>query len=175
MVYGAELTDDEDVTVDNFTEIIDDKSWEEFMPKGVTKEMFKQFSKYYDSEIFVEAGNRIRNITKYADTLNPTERTKEIANLFATFKNPDKETVLTPWRTVNMHMGDTIGGYNFYDEKYIVTIEEPRLILNGEVTTDVLNNKSSKVLEINSKSGLYPLYVSYSIFRQRCFDTDDPQ
>lgn len=172
MVYGAELTDNQDVTVDNFTEIIDDKSWEEFMPKGVTKEMFKQFSKYYDSEIFVEAGNRIRNITKYADTLNPTERTKEIANLFATFKNPDKETVLTPWRTVNMHMGDTIGGYNFYDEKYIVTIEEPRLILNGEVTSDVLNNKSSKVLEINSKSGLYPLYVSYSIFRQRCLDTD---
>lgn len=172
MVYGAELTDEQDVTVDNFTEIIDDKSWEEFMPKGVTKEMFKQFSKYYDSEIFVEAGNRIRNITKYADTLNPTERTKEIANLFATFKNPDKETVLTPWRTVNMHMGDTIGGYNFYDEKYIVTIEEPRLILNGEVTTDVINNKSSKVLELNSKSGLYPLYVSYSIFRQRCLYTD---
>lgn len=172
MVYGAELTDEQDVTADNFTEIIDDKSWEEFMPKGVTKEMFKQFSKYYDSEIFVEAGNRIRNITKYADTLNPTERTKEIANLFATFKNPDKETVLTPWRTVNMHMGDTIGGYNFYDEKYIVTIEEPRLILNGEVTTDVINNKSSKVLELNSKSGLYPLYVSYSIFRQRCLDTD---
>lgn len=172
MVYGAELADEQDVTVDNFTDIIDDKSWEEFMPKGVTKEMFHQFSKYYDSEIFVEAGNRIRNITKYADTLNPTERTKEIANLFATFKNPDKETVLTPWRTVNMHMGDTIGGYNFYDEKYIVTIEEPRLILHGEVTTDVLNNKSSKVLEINSKSGLYPLYVSYSIFRQRCLDTD---
>lgn len=172
MVYGAELNADQEVTVENFTEIIDDKSWEEFMPKGVTKEMFKKFSKYYDPEIFVEAGNRIRNITKYADTLNPTERTKEIANLFATFKNPDKETVLTPWRTVNMHLGNTIGGYNFYDEKYIVTIEEPRLILNGEVTNDVLNNKSSKVLEINSKSGLYPLYISYSIFRQRCLDTD---
>lgn len=172
MVYGAELNADQEVTVENFTEIIDDKSWEEFMPKGVTKEMFKKFSKYYDPEIFVEAGNRIRNITKYADTLNPTERTKEIANLFATFKNPDKETVLTPWKTVNMHLGNTIGGYNFYDEKYIVTIEEPRLILNGEVTNDVLNNKSSKVLEINSKSGLYPLYISYSIFRQRCLDTD---
>ena len=172
MVYGAEINDNQDVTVDNFTDIIDDKSWEEFMPNGVTKLIFKQFSKYYDPEIFVEAGNRIRNITKYADTLNPTERTKEIANLFATFKNPDKETVLTPWRTVNMHMGDTIGGYNFYDEKYIVTIEDPRLILNGDVTTTVLNNKSSKVLEINSKSGLYPLYVSYSIFRQRCLDTD---
>ena len=173
MIYGAELSDGNEVTIENFTELIDDKSWLEFMPKGITKKMFKQFSKYYDPEIFIEAGNKIRNITKYADTLNPTERIKEIANLFATFKNPDKETVLTPWKVVNMHMGDTIGGYNFYDEKYIVTIEEPRLILNGEITTDVLNNKTSKVLEINSKTGLYPLYVSYSIFRQRCLDTDE--
>lgn len=29
------------------------------------------------------------------------------------FRNPDKETVLTPWRVVNMHMGDCIGGYSF--------------------------------------------------------------
>lgn len=91
MVYGAELTNDQDVTVDNFTEIVDDKSWEEFMPKGVTKEMFKQFSKYYDSEIFVEAGNRIRNITKYADTLNPTERTKKLRIYLPHSKIPIKK------------------------------------------------------------------------------------
>lgn len=173
LIYGAEISDNQEVTINNFTDIIDDKSWNEFMPKKVTKEVFKKFSKYYDPEIFVEAGNRIRNIAKYADTLSPTERVKEIANLFSTFKNPDKETVLTPWKTVNRHLGDTIGGYNFYDEQYIVTIEDPRLILHGEVTTNVLNNKSSKVLEINSKSGLYPLYVTYSIFRQRCLDTDE--
>lgn len=172
LIYGAEIKDNEEVTVDNFTDIIDDFSWKEFMPKGITKELFKHFSKYYDEDIFVEAGNRIRNIAKYADTLSPVERTKEIANLFSTFKNPDKETVLTPWRTVNMHMGDCIGGYNFYDQQYIMTIEEPRLILNGEVTNEVLNNDNSKVLEINSKSGLYPLYITYSIFRQRCLDCD---
>lgn len=172
LIYGANIPLEEEITTDNFVEIIDDESWEEFMPKGVTKEKFVEFAKYYDQDIFIEAGNRIRNIVKYADTLPPLERTKEISALFATFKNPDKETVLTPWKTVNMHMGDTIGGYNFYDEKYIVTIEEPRFIHNGEVTIDTIANVDSKILELNSKTGLYPLYVTYSLYKQRCINSD---
>ena len=172
LIYGADISEDEDITVDNFTDIIDDVSWEEFMPTGVTKEMFKEFSKYYDNEIFIGAGHRIRNIAKHADTLNPVERAIAIADIFSTFRNPDKETVLTPWKTVNMHLGDTIGGYNFYDDKYLVTIEEPRLINHGEVTRDVLYNQDSKVLELNSKTGLYPLYVTVSLFKQRCLNID---
>jgi hypothetical protein len=43
------------------------------------------------------------------------ERIKQIAEIFSYFHIPDKETVLTPWRVVNMHMSDTIGGYCFYD------------------------------------------------------------
>ncbi len=172
LIYGAEIKENQNVTVDNFTEIVDDVSWNEFMPKGVTKEIFNDFIEYYDPEIFVGAGKRIRNIAKHADTLTPVERAKSIADLFATFRNPDKETVLTPWKTVNRHMGDTLGGYNFYDENYIVSIEEPRLIDNGDVTRDVLFNTNSKILELNSKTGLYPLYVTVSLFKQRCLNTD---
>jgi hypothetical protein len=172
LIYGANISDEDDITIDNFTDIVDDVSWDEFMPKGVTKEMFKEFSQYYDNDIFIGAGRRIRNIAKHADTLNPIERAITISEIFSTFRNPDKETVLTPWRTVNMHMGDTIGGYNFYDEKYLVTIEEPRLINNGDVTYDVLFNQDAKILELNSKTGLYPLYVTISLFKQRCLNTD---
>ena len=60
MVYGADLSLDEDIGVHNFTTIVDDKSWVEFMPKDVTKEMFNDFSKYFDNEVFVEAGKKIR-------------------------------------------------------------------------------------------------------------------
>lgn len=178
LIYGADIKDTEDITVDNLTEIVDDESWIEFMPKGVTKEKFKDFSQYYEQDIFVEAGRKIRRTAKYADTLSPTERVKEIANIFSSFRNPDKETVLTPWKTVNMHLGDTIGGYNFFDKKCengeytIVSIEEPRYITYGEVTQDILNNSNAKVLEINSKSGLYPLYITYSLYRQKCLNTD---
>ena len=178
LIYGADIKDNEDITVDNLTDIVDDESWLEFMPKGVTKEKFKDFSQYYEQDIFVEAGRKIRRSAKYADTLSPTERVKEIANIFSSFRNPDKETVLTPWKTVNMHLGDTIGGYNFFDKKNengeytIVSIEDPRYITYGEVTQNILNNTNVKILEINSKSGLYPLYVTYSLYRQKCLDTD---
>lgn len=178
LIYGANIKDDEDVTVNNLTDIVDDISWEEFMPKGVTKELFKDFAQYYEQDIFVEAGRKIRRTAKYADTLSPTERVKEIANIFASFRNPDKETVLTPWKTINMHMGDTIGGYNFFEkinedgEYTIVTLQEPRFISQGDVTQNILNNTNTKILEINSKSGLYPLYVTYSLYRQKCLDTD---
>lgn len=168
LIYGADIDINEDITMDKLVEIVDDSSWEEFMPVGVTKEIFKQFIKYYDPEIFVVAGRKIRDVTKGADELPPAERIKQIAELFLNFKNPDKETVLTPWRVVNMHMGDCLGGYNFYDEKYNELLKEPRYIDQGQVTEDTLNNKNAKILEINSKTGLYPLYVTYSIFRKRC-------
>ena len=41
------------------------------MPKGVTKEKFSEFSKYFDNEIFVEAGLKIRRQAKAADELPP--------------------------------------------------------------------------------------------------------
>lgn len=176
LIYGADVPIDKEINCDNFIDIIDDKSWKEFMPNGVTKEIFKDFSKYYDPDIFVEAGKRIRNNAKYADSLSPEERIKEISNIFSSFRNPDKETVLTPWRTVNMHMGDCIGGFNFYkdvknDEFLLTSIENPIYISNGEVTQRVLNN-NSKILEINSKTGLYPLYITYSLYRHKTINMD---
>ena len=142
------------------------------MPKGVTKSKFKEISKYYDNEIFIGAGRRIRNIARHADTLPPIERAKTISDIFSTFRNPDKETVLTPWRTVNKHMGDTLGGWNYFDERYIVSLEDPRFINNGDVTHELLINKDSKILEINSKTGLYPLYVTISLFKNKCLNVD---
>ena len=34
--------------------------------------------------------------------------------------------------------------------------------------SETFANADARVLEINSKTGLYPLYVTYSIFRSRC-------
>lgn len=168
LIYGADIPIDEDITMEKLVDIVDDSSWEEFMPSGVTKEMFKSFIKYYDPEIFVAAGRRIRTTVLSADELSPTERVKKIAQLFACFKNPDKETVLTPWRVVNMHMSDCLGGYDFYDEAHDQMVDEPRFVDRGKVTADTFANAGARVLEINSKTGLYPLYVTYSIFRSRC-------
>ena len=126
LVYGMDIDIAVDVTINNFADLIDDVSWEEFMPKGVNKPIFKKLSKYYDKDIFVAASRRIRYIAKTADELEPTERVKKIACLFATFKNPDKETVLTPWCVVNMHLSEAIGGYDFFDVNHNDIIDEPQ-------------------------------------------------
>lgn len=179
LIYGADIAIDEEFTLDKFLDdsIIDEASWTEFMPAGVTREVFKQFMKYYDQDIFVAAGRRIRNTVKGADELAPTERVKQIAQLFVCFKNPDKETVLTPWRVVNMHMSDCLGGYSFFEENPPVNahmLEEPRFSDRGQVTANTFGNRQAHILEINSKTGLYPLYVVYSIFRTRCAEfTED--
>lgn len=175
LIYGMDGDFDEDITIDKFVDSIDDTSWEEFMPQGVSKKVFNKFKKYYDRDIFIAAGKQIRAKLKGADGFEPTERVKRIAEIFSSFKNPDKETVLTPWRVVNMHISDTLGGYDFYDENHEYLIEEPTFIYQGEVTDATVANTSARILEINSKSGLYPLFVTYSIFRKRLCDYQEDE
>ena len=167
LIYGAELKDDnQEITINNFASLIDNQSWEEFMPKGVDKEKFEKFKKYYDPDIFREAGKRIREMARAADKFTIEERIERIAAIFNTFRNPDKETVLTPWRVVNMHMSDCLGGWCFYDEEFKQPLAVPRYVDQGKVTKDVFRT-NTHILEINSKSGLYPLYVAYNIYRAR--------
>lgn len=154
------------ITLDNFCDLVDDLSWEEFMPKGVTKEIFGQFKKYYDSDVFRESGVKIREMARAADKLSIEERIERISSIFATFRNPDKETVLTPWRVVNMHLAQSLGGWCFYDKDYNEQILEPELIKQNEITDEVYK-KNTHILEINSKSGLYALYCAYSVYRTR--------
>jgi hypothetical protein len=173
LIYGADVNDEnEEITIDNFAQLIDPQSWEEFMPKGVSKQLFNSFKKYYEPDVFRAAGKRIRAMARAADSLTIEERIARITSIFGTFRNPDKETVLTPWRVVNMHVGDCMGGYVFYDEAMENPQEQPRYVEQGDVTHKVFN-ADSRILEINSKSGLYPLYMTYGIYRTR-LAADDP-
>lgn len=168
MLYGAEIKKDEDkeLSIDNFVKLVDEQSWKEFMPRGVTKKVFQRFKIYYDPDVFREAGKRIREIARKADDLTIEDRIGRITALFATFRNPDKETVLTPWRVVNMHLADSLGGYCFMDKAFAQPLDTPRQVVIKGVTDKVFHPKS-RILEINSKSGLYPLYAAYSIYRAR--------
>lgn len=173
MIYGADVPIDEDIDIDDFIKIVDDKSWKEFMPTGVTKELFTKFTKYYDRDIFIAAGKRIRRLAAAADKETPTRRVIQIAEIFRHFKNPDKETVLTPWRVVNIHMAETVGGWCFFNERFEDDtgedkhrLEEPRFVDKGDITGEIFR-ENAHILEINSKTGLYPLYLTYSFYKQR--------
>ena len=190
LVYGAEINDEagEEITIDNFAseEIVDQASWEEFMPKGFTKETFNILKDCFDRSIFTGAAKRIRQMVKEADNLNTEDRIAKIATIFSYFHNPDKETVLTPWRVVNMHMSDTVGGWCFFNEEFdapyteenkygenvnaarpvgVEVDENNQLHFTNEVTKDIFGDYNSRILEINSKTGLYPLYMAYSLFK----------
>lgn len=171
LIFGADIPIDQDFKLTDFLneDIVDQKSWEEFMPNGVGRDLFEKFIKYYDEDVFIAAGNKIRHTVKDADELPVEERIKKITELHSYFKNPDKETVLTPWRVVNMHLSNCLGGWCFYDDTFDIVdgvLEEPRYVSRGNVTSDVFGEKS-KILEINSKTGLYQLYTAYSIYKNK--------
>lgn len=168
LIYGADVKDEaEGVTLENFTSFIDKDSWKEFMPEGITMQKFHALRKYYDPDIFRACGKRIRRKASDADSLPPLQRIHRITDIFQTFRNPDKETVLTPWRAVNMHISDTLGGYDFFDEDHALQLEEPRYVDKGRVTYKVFEKEDTHILELNSKSGLYPLYMTYGVYRER--------
>lgn len=175
MIYGMDIQFDKDVSVRNFVNSIDDVSWVEFMPKGVTKELFKQFIPYYDADVFIEAGKIIRQRVKELDKADPLDRVEKMAAIFGTFKNPDKETVLTPWRVVNMHMGKTLGGLVYYDKDFKNTTQDGISAQNWMTTeyTDQVYSERTHILEINAKTGLYPLFVAASLYYKEFMAMND--
>ncbi|HEM5141650.1 TPA: Eco57I restriction-modification methylase domain-containing protein [Streptococcus suis] len=175
MIYGMAVDLSKDITIQDFIKQVDDESWKEFMPKGFTKGMFSEITKYYDAEVFIEAGRIIRQRAKSFDDLDFIERAEQIAELFGTFKNPDKETVLTPWRVVNLQVSKSVGGLNFYDDNFESATDGARSNLHwvsNEVTPSIYQ-RDTKILDINSKTGLYPLHSAISLYYQRVAENDD--
>ena len=166
MVFG-EVESLEHFDMETFVNGIENVSWEVFMPKGITKDLFKSLLHLYNTDAILASFNDILLRTHEADTLPIAERAMRIADLLATFHFPDKETVLTPWRVVNMHMTSTLGGYDFYDEQHVNQLTEPRFVSQGEITDSIFADPGAHVLEINAKSGVYPLWLAYTFYRYR--------
>lgn len=129
---------DKSIEPGNFSGLIDDRSWQEFMPANLLRvkpdsvvaleerkeealglegaELYwDDVVQFFDSAIFTSACERIRMIAKEADTKDTFERAIRMASMFSFFKNPDKETVLTPWRVVNLQYATTVGGLTSVD------------------------------------------------------------
>lgn len=175
MIYGMSVDLDTDITIKDFIRLVDEQSWKEFMPKGFTKGLFKDIVKYYDPEVFIEAGRIIRQRAKSYDKLDFIERAERIADLFSTFKNPDKETVLTPWRVVNLQITKTLGGVNFFDKDYQYTTKQGTSALQWieQEDTAQVYGPDVKILDINAKTGLYPLHAAMSLYYKALMENQD--
>lgn len=137
LVFAAPA--EERITPSNFAELIDEESWREFMPKNLRRLMpegvksldedperlsgdensqvlyWNDVKRFFNEEIFWRACDRIRTITREIESKSVIERKFRKDMLFTTFRNPDKETVLTPARVVSLQYVKTLGGLNYYD------------------------------------------------------------
>lgn len=173
LVYGANVSIREDITLGKFIDLVDEESWQEFMPAGLSKSQFRDFTKYYDEDVFKGVAHSIRAKAFDCDDLLPTERIQAIAEIFSTFKNPDKETVLTPWSVVNKHLTLAFGGHDFCSGVTDKT-GRPEWI-SKDVDTSVWTKDDTKILEINSKSGLYPLLAAYDVYSRKLIKHKKPE
>ena len=171
LIYGAMDKLSDSFTIDKFVKDIDEKSWEEFMPKGLTKADFIKVAHIIKNERFIAWAESIYEKVNALEGKPVDERVNGIADIISEFRYPDKETVLTPWRVVNMHLSDTVGGYDFFGEKHRDEdlLSEPRFVgEDREVTKRVFFTPAPNILELNSKTGLYPLYMAYTLYRLQC-------
>lgn len=166
MIYGT-VERIEGLTLDSFIKGIDPDSWREFMPKGITVKLFQRIKHFYREDIFVATAKAIVERLQHADQLPVNERVFEVADILDDFCYPDRETVLTPWRTINRQMADTLGGYCFYDDKFKTPVSDPRFVYNGDITERLFMNPKARILDITSKTGLYSLYAAYSMYKLR--------
>ena len=166
LLFGA-VSNPTGLTIDELLsdDIIDQESWIEFMPPKFTKGMFKQLSHLIAVDVLISSTAEIIKMTRKADGLPIQQRIIEMAHIVSRFHFPDKETVLTPWKVVNMHMTDTLGGYDFYDEKHERWLEDLRLVEREGTTETIFCDPDTKILEINSKSGVYPLWLACTLWK----------
>ena len=168
LLFGA-VEDTSHLTISELiNKVIDQPSWEVFMPEGFTKAMFMQIAHLVKEDLLVSCTAEIIKSARSADELSVDKRVKEIVRMLSTFHYPDHETVLTPWSVVNKHLGSTIGGYVFFDSNFHSMLPKPRWCEIENVTNRVFKADCSHILEINSKSGVYPLYIAYTLWRLFC-------
>ena len=171
LIYGAVDKLSDSFTIDKFIKNIDNASWEEFMPREWTKTDFLKVAHVIKNERFIAWAESIFEKVNALEGKPVDERVNGIADIISEFRYPDKETVLTPWRVVNMHLSDTVGGYDFFGEKHRDEdlLSEPRFVgEDREVTKRVFFTPAPNILELNSKTGLYPLYMAYTLYRLQC-------
>lgn len=173
LVYGVNVSIHDNITLQKFIDLVDEESWQEFMPAGLSKAQFGEFTKYYDGEVFRGVAHSIRAKAFDCDDLLPTDRIRAIADIFSTFKNPDKETVLTPWAVVNMHLTKAFGGHDF-SSGITGKTGKPEW-KSKDVDTSVWTQDDTRILEINSKSGLYPLLAAYNVYSRQLIKSKKPE
>ena len=170
----------------NLTRLIDDDSWEQFMPRQVSKELWDEvYSHFFHPMMFELSCHQVISHVVEAMEKSPLERVPYIAEIFSTFRNPDKETVLTPWRVVVKQVTETLGGLRWVDmqgnwrasdgeyrpfEEIKVDPSlgfQPEWVSQGDELDEFYGDHRSTAIDLNSKTALYPLFMAASFYHRQ--------
>ena len=149
LILALPLKDISNFSLEKFCseETFDDESWFEFMKLGSnpkeSREAFKKIIKFLDKDAMCKSiqlwNNDVNNA--FNESLTFDDAYKSIMNLLKRVKNPDKETVLTPEKVVNLHFD------------------------NSSINWNECEGNEFTIIDINSKSGIYPLYATHKIYQ----------
>ena len=168
------------LNLSDFINQVSDELWNEFFPYQVSRQEFKQdFIPFINQQKFNLVVDKLLSEIEATNQLpieKITQRIAKLASIISTFRNPNGETIFTPWQIVNMQLANCFGGNSFYDEKGKLIFEDfdqdsDQLNVNDftkyftipEITNNIYQ-LSNKFLDVNSKEGLYLLYLAYSLF-----------
>lgn len=139
-----------DFTLEEFADKFDNESWKEFFG-GITKELFITLSPAFDKDILqlAVAGwvSEVEEAFALRETGTPAEYLMRILAILSRIKDPNKETIFTPYGTVEIHY--TAAGFGTEEDW-------KKAILEAE-------NEQPMFYDVNTKSGIYPLFAAANL------------
>lgn len=143
-----------DFKLKDFTEKIDDESWKEFFGE-IDKKTFLTLEECFDERVLQNSVTtwieEIEAALALKDT-NVDEYVNKIVSLMARIKNPNKETVLTPYDVVN----------RVYQNSWFKNEDAWKAVTKNSTSLDS-QVKPTIFYDINVKTGLFPLYAAWHL------------
>lgn len=150
--YKNEVLTTSDFNLKDFTDKIDDESWVEFFQK-ITKEQFEAVIPAFDTDVLqISIQKWVRDIDdalSFRDE-DVDEFYSRISTILQRLRNPNKETVLTPFSTAQL------------------VYEAAGFTEDGEGWKDLrTNRRPQKFYDINIKSGVFSMIAAVNIMRHK--------
>lgn len=153
--------------VSDFIQAFDDESWKEFF-QGVTKEMVRKLEPAFDTDILQISVKgwieEVEDAFEERKSGNYDLYIDKVKNLMARVKNPNKETVFTPYSVVELIY--KAAGFSCEDSvSNLLSWKTIYPIAPSPATFGVVTKKPPTFYDINVKSGLFPLYAAVNLVK----------
>lgn len=108
------------------------------MPKGITKALFNKFVKYYDADVFIEAGKIIRRQVKELDKADPLERVEKLLKFSIPLKTLIKKLFLLLGVSLTCIWAKPLADYHFLIKIINIHTKMVMLLEDGSIQNTLI-------------------------------------